>query len=191
VVPLIVSCIVLFGCASRARPISLPPPIDSNALGPGDVFILHIVGERELPTEYTVAPDGTVDVPYVHRVKVGGLESQQVSALVREKLMGAQILTNPSVTVMVKAFHSKRIVVGGEVKQAGAFPFEPGMTLQSAIAKAGGMTSLARTTNVVLIRATRSGARSVIVNFDAITLNEIPDIPLQAGDRITVPQRIS
>ena len=37
-----------------------------------------------------------------------------------------------------------RIVVTGEVKQAGSMPLEPGMTLVRAISQAGGVTSLAR-----------------------------------------------
>ncbi len=188
---LLVVLTLIIGCAARAKPVLLPPPVDSSSFGPGDVFVLHIVGEKELPSEYTVAPDGSVDVPYIHRLQVAGMEPQELSETVRRKLIDAQVLTNPSVVVGVKSFNSKRVVVGGEVKQQGSFAFEPGMTLQTAIAKAGGMTSLARTSSVVLVRAVKGGSKAVVVDFDAITLNEIPDVPLQPGDRITVPQRIS
>ena len=188
---LLVLLLLVLGCHGRAKPAVLPVPIDSSSFGPGDVFILQIVGEKELPSEFTVAPDGTVDVPYIHRLHVVGMESQEVSDTVRRKLIQQQILTNPSVVVSVKSFNSKRVVVGGEVKQAGAFPFEPGMTLQSAIARAGGMTSLARSSGVVVVRTTLQGNKAAVVDFDAITLNEIPDVPLQPGDRITVPQRIN
>ncbi len=184
--------LAMAGCAGRARPVDLPPPADSGTLGTGDVLTLAVVGEEKLPTEYTVAPDGSIDVPYVHRVQVAGLEPQDVSQRVRERLMQGGFLRDPSVTVQVKAFNSKRVVVSGEVKNAGAFTYEPGMTLQSAIARAGGTTSIARTGRVVLVRTTGRGkSRAVEVDLDAITVNDIPDVPLQPGDRITVPQRVN
>jgi protein involved in polysaccharide export with SLBB domain len=182
---------MMAGCA-RPQAVVLPPVADSGTLGTGDVLTLAVVGEEKLPTEYTVAPDGSIDVPYVHRVHVAGLEPQQVSALVRERLMTGGFLRDPSVTVQVKAFNSKRVVVSGEVKSAGSFSYEPGMTLQSAIAKACGTTSIARTGRVVLVRATGRGqSRAVTVDLDAITVNDIPDVPLQPGDRIMVPQRVN
>jgi polysaccharide export outer membrane protein len=179
----------LGACRPEPKAVDLPPPEESNSLGAGDVFILHIVGEDKLPTEFTVAPDGTVDLPYIQRVEVEGLEAQQVSRLVREKLIQGQILTDPSVIVSIKALHSKRIVVSGEVKEDGSFPFAPGMTVTDAIAKSGGMTSLSRSWEVVLVRKMKDGTKRVVVDYDAITNNEIPDVPLQAGDRLWVPQR--
>jgi len=185
----IVVALCCVSCRPTPKAVRLPPPTESSSVGPGDVFVLHIVGEEGLPTEYTVAPDGTVDFPYVHRQRVAGLEAQQISALVRRLLMEGEIYKEPSVSVSIKAFHSKKVTVGGEVKEDGSFAFLPGMMLTDAIAQAGGMTSLSRTWQVILIRRTDKGRRRVVVDYDAINNNEIPDVPLQAGDKITVPQR--
>jgi protein involved in polysaccharide export with SLBB domain len=176
-------------CRPEAKVVNLPPPIESTSIGAGDVFVMHIVGEDELPTEYTVAPDGSVDIPYIHRISVAGLQPQEISDAIRSKLIGGQILTDPSVIVSIKAYNSRRITVGGEVKEDGSLPFEPGMTLADAIVQAGGMTSLSKTWSVILLRKTKDGKKRVVVDYDAITNNEIPDVPLQAGDKITVPQR--
>ncbi len=177
------------GCSERAKPVNLPPVVEINTLGVGDVFVLHIVGEEKLPTEFTVAPDGTIDVPYIHRVKVLGLEPQQVTDAVRNGLIAGGFLTNPSVTCEIKAYNSKRVVVTGEVKNAGSMPLEPGMTLVRAISQAGGLTSIARKNGVILRRTVRGKTRAVVVDYDGITNNDIPDVPLQAGDTIHVPQR--
>lgn len=177
------------GCRPTPRVVELPAPEESNSVGPGDVFTLHIVGEDTLPTEFTVAPDGSVDLPYVNRLQVEGLEAQQISDLVRSKLIADQIYTSPSISVSIKAFNSKSVTVGGEVKEQGSFPFVAGMMLTEAIAKAGGMTSLSRSWQVVLVRKGKEGRKRVVVDYDAINNNEIPDVPLQAGDKITVPQR--
>jgi polysaccharide export outer membrane protein len=179
---------LLLVCERSAKPVNLPPPVQATAVGVGDVFVMHIVGEDKLPKEYTVASDGSVDIPYIHRVQVEGLEPQQISDLVREQLMAKSILSDPSVTISVKAYNSKRIVVSGEVKKAGSMPLEPGMTLLRAISQAGGLTPLARRSQIVLRRKIGDETKRVVVDYDAINDNEIPDVPLQAGDTIHVEQ---
>jgi polysaccharide export outer membrane protein len=189
-------CCLLFvalyalGCASQAKPVDLPPPVQATTVGVGDVFELQIIGEDKLPTEYTVAPNGTADMPFVSRVKVEGLEPHQIADAVRERLIAAQIRTDPIVVVNVKAYNSKRVEVLGQVKTPGSLPLEPGMTLLRAISKAGGFNALADTGRVTLRRRVEDGTKSVRVDVQAIIDNEIPDVLLQAGDAINVDQRV-
>jgi polysaccharide export outer membrane protein len=180
--------LVAGACERKAKPANLPPPVEATAVGVGDVFEVHIVGEDKLPKQYTVASDGSVDIPYIHRIQVEGLEPQEISDRIRDQLMAKQILTDPSVTVSVKAYHSKRVVVSGEVKKAGSMPLEPGMTLLRAISQAGGLTPLARRSQIILRRKVGAETKRVVVDYDAINDNEIPDVPLQAGDTIHVEQ---
>jgi polysaccharide export outer membrane protein len=172
---------------SRAR---LPAPVESTTLGPGDVFVLEIVGEKELPHEYQVASDGTVDVPYVQQLKVEGLEPQQVAALVREQLIERKILTQPSVTVRVLEYNSKRVTILGQVQKPGSFPLSPGMTLVQAVSVAGGFNAIANRDRINITRRTQGGTKTVVVSFDAINEGSAPDIPLQAGDQIYVHERL-
>jgi polysaccharide biosynthesis/export protein VpsN len=179
-------------CASAAdnTKLNLPPPVESTTVGPGDVFQMQIVGEKDLPAEYQIASDGTVDLPYLNRVEVKGLEPQEIARLIRTKLIEKQILTNPSVVVSVKEYNSKRIVLLGQVQKPGSFPLSPGLTLIQAVSLAGGFTSIANTSRVNLTRSSKGGSRTVQVNLDEITGGRSPDIPLQAGDRIYVYERI-
>ncbi|MEM6790249.1 MAG: polysaccharide biosynthesis/export family protein [Myxococcota bacterium] len=176
-------------CRPTPKPVDLPPVEELNSVGPGDTFTLEIIGEDNLPTEYDVAPDGTVALPFVNRVEVAGLEPQEISEKVRLALVAGAFFTDPVVVVRITAFKSKQITVAGQVKKPNSFPYRPGLTLSAAIAQAGGMTTLARSWQVVLVRNTREGAKKVIVDYDAINNNEIEDVPLQAGDKITVPER--
>jgi polysaccharide export outer membrane protein len=187
---LVMVSLLLVGCRAPARAVQLPPPVDVSTVAAGDVFVLQLVGEEKLPVEYTVAPDGTVDVPYLARMRVAGLEPQQIADRIRQALMRAEILTSPSVTVSVKAYNSKRVVVSGEVPKGGALPLAPGMTLVQAVSQAGGLTPLGRGRELVLRRQVGSGTRAVVVDYEAITNNEIPDVLLQAGDTIHVPARV-
>ena len=86
---------------------------------------MTIVGEDKLPKEFRVAPDGSVDLPYIHRVQVAGLEPQEIADLVRKKLVEGEMLRDPSVAVDVKEYNSKRVVVLGQVQKPGSFPLTP------------------------------------------------------------------
>ncbi len=170
--------------------VKLPAPIESTTLGPGDVFTLQVVGEKELPSEYQIASDGTVDLPYIHSLKVSGLEPQEVARLVRKRLIEEKILNDPSVVVSVKEYNSKRITVLGQVAKPGSFPLTPGLTLIQAISLAGGLTAIANHDRLNLTRQTKSGRTTVLISVDAITDGRSPDLPLQAGDSIYVHERV-
>jgi protein involved in polysaccharide export with SLBB domain len=64
------------------------------------------------------------------------------------------------------------------------------MTLLQAVSLSGGFTSIAKTDRVNLTRRTKTGSKTVILNFDSITDGRSPDIPLQAGDAIFVGERV-
>jgi polysaccharide export outer membrane protein len=182
-----------WGCASRSRPtrLNLPPPSDRNLLGPSDVFTVDIVGEKDVPREFQVASDGTVDLPYVKTVKVQGLEPQEVARVVRQKLIDDKILTDPTVVVQVKEYNSRKVTLLGQVAKPGSVPHTPGLTLIQALSMAGGLTSIAKGDSVRLTRSTPDGKTvTVVVSVDAITEGEAEDIPLQAGDRIYVEERL-
>jgi protein involved in polysaccharide export with SLBB domain len=183
--------LILTACASeRPRPVDLPPPIEATSMGVGDVFELRIVGEDKLPSTFTVAPDGTVDIPYIKRLKIAGLEPQEVAELVRAKLMEGQILTDPSVSVSIKEYNSKRVEVLGEVQKPGSLPLQPGMTLLRAISMAGGFNSIANKGKVTIRRKVDGKTKAATVSVDDIMDNKIPDVSLQAGDSINVEQRV-
>ncbi|HEY6727221.1 MAG TPA: polysaccharide biosynthesis/export family protein, partial [Polyangiaceae bacterium] len=181
------------GCASSPPPSQLPlsPAAERTTLAPGDVFQLKIVGEKDLPEEYQVASDGTVDLPYIHTLEVTGLEPQEVARLIRTRLIEGKILSDPAVVVSVKEYVSKRITLLGEVQKPGSLPVSPGLTLIQAVSMAGGLTSIANKEQVRLTRMGKNGTtNTVVLDIGAITEGNAPDIPLQPGDRIYVKERI-
>jgi polysaccharide export outer membrane protein len=187
--------VALLGLAAcRNRParnrVDLPAPTELGVLGPGDVFILEIVGEKDLPKEYQVAADGTVDVPYVHTLKVIGLEAPEVARLVRARLIAEKFLEDPSVIVQVKEYHSLRITVLGQVAKPGSFPFTPGLSLIQAVSLAGGLTAIADADRVNITRKGKGRSHTAVVSVELITDGSSPDIPLQAGDQIFIHERL-
>jgi protein involved in polysaccharide export with SLBB domain len=179
------------GCASPSNVrVNLPPPVEKSTVGPGDVFTMEVVGEKELPREYMVASDGSVDLPYLQTVPVAGLEPQEIARLVRKLLIEKQILTDPSVVVQVKDYNSRRVTIMGQVSKPGIFPYTTGLTLIQALSQAGGLTGIANQDRVNLTRRVDSGSRTVVISIGTIMEGRSPDIPLQSGDRIFVYERL-
>ena len=182
-------------CASCGRshpgPSRLPPPTPSTTVGPGDVFEISVLGEKDLPKEYRVQPDGTIDFPYLDRLKVMGLEPQQIENLIKSDLQERKILVDPFVTLVVKQYNSKKVSVIGAVSKPGSLPWTEGMKLVEAISLSGGFTQLA---DVDHVRVTRNvgGGKTVttVVSVDDITDGKMPRPPAAGGDTVKIEQRV-
>lgn len=179
-------------CAQREAqsPPTLKAATENTTLGPGDIFRMEIVGEREVPTEFQVANDGTVTFPYIHELKVAGLEPQEVSRRVREELIKQQILRDPSVIINVTEYRSKMVTISGQVQKPGSFALTPGMTLLQAISMAGGFSAIAQTNRVNLSRLNDGKAKTVVIDVESINDGDNEDILLQSGDRVYVNERV-
>ena len=172
-------------------PPNLPPPQQSTLIGPGDLFKVSVLGEKELPTEYRVQPDGTIDFPYLDRVMVAGLEPQNIVDLIKKGLVEKKILVDPQVTLVVTQYNSKKVAVVGAVIKPGSLPWTEGMKLVDAISLAGGLTSIADGDHVRITRLVGpSRTVTATVSVDDITDGKLGDVPLQAGDTIKVDQRM-
>jgi polysaccharide export outer membrane protein len=172
-------------------PTNLPPPVPSTTIGQGDLFTVQIVGEKDLPSEFRVQPDGSVDFPYVGRMTVAGLEPQQVVDEMKKKLVEQKILMNPQLSLIVKEYNSKRVSVIGQVTKPGNVPYVEGMKLVDALSSAGWFTSIADTNHVILTRPV-SPVKTItaIISVDAITDGQQADVPLQANDTVKVEARV-
>ncbi len=151
---------------------------------------MEIVGEKDLPTEYQVAADGSVSFPYIQDLEVAGLEPQELAKKIRQRLIEDKILTDPSVVVTVTEYRSKTVTVLGQVQKPGSFPLSPGMTMLQAVSMAGGFTSIAQKNRVNLNRVTDGKAETVVVNVELIYEGSAEDILLQSGDSIYVNERV-
>ncbi len=135
--------LALSGCAGRpGPPLNLPAPVQSTTVGPGDVFTVVVVGEKELPTEFRVQPDGTIDFPYIDRVTVSNLEPQDIVVLLKKRLVEAKVLQAPQVMVIVKQYNSKKVTVIGSVTKPGNVAWTEGMGIVDAISQAGWFTPI-------------------------------------------------
>jgi polysaccharide export outer membrane protein len=170
---------------------NLPPPVETNSLGPGDVFEVTVYDEPAMSKPYKVAPNGTIDFPLIGTLEVEGKEPQEIADMIKTQLRDKQILKSPSVSVLVKEVNSKKFAVFGQVQKPGQFPMAEGVTVTMAISLAGGFTAIADKDRVTLNRKVgREKVVRVVFSVAAITEGKLRDIPLQSGDTLYVEERV-
>lgn len=109
-------------------------------LGPGDQIKISVLHEDNLSMEVRLSDQGTISYPMLGTVDVNGKTTREVEKIISQALSGTY-LVEPKVSVNIMEF--RKFFVGGAVRQPGGFPYAPGMTIQQAIAIAGGLTEKA------------------------------------------------
>ncbi|MCA1784634.1 MAG: SLBB domain-containing protein, partial [Desulfobacteraceae bacterium] len=83
---------------------------------------------------------------------------------------------------------STKIYVQGKVKKPGVFDFQPGMTALAACIMAGGFDQFAAPNRARVIRQTDKERNVITIDLKKVQTGDAPDLPLQPGDRIHIPE---
>jgi polysaccharide export outer membrane protein len=113
-----------------------------------------------------------------------------VAASIQDALKAKQILRDPSVSIFVVEYASKRINVVGAVTRPGSLPWNAGMGVVQAISVAGGLTPLAAGNDTIVTRQVSGQPKRYRVSVRRITEGQEADFTLEAGDIVYVPERI-
>jgi polysaccharide export outer membrane protein len=81
-----------------------------------------------------------------------------------------------------------KIYVEGEVKSPNMYDYQPGITALNACIMAGGFNQFAAPNRTRIIRRTPEEIITIRINLEKVKDGKIPDIELQPGDRIHVPE---
>ncbi len=179
---------LLAGCAGRGGDLPLQSasaagrdqaaPVDATyQLGVGDQVALAVYGETDLSRTYAINPNGTIEVPLIGVVAARGLTIDRLSAQVRDRLADG-FLRNPSVTGSIVTYRPFYIL--GEVNKPGQYQYQTGMTLEGAVALAGGYSYRAQQ-NHVFIRPETGGGEAKV--------EATAGLAVRPGDTIRVAER--
>ncbi|GGD76745.1 polysaccharide biosynthesis/export family protein [Lacimicrobium alkaliphilum] len=149
---------------------------ENYRLGPGDEIEIKVYGEEELNLTTQLTDSGIVNYPFLGELNFKGLTIKEVEAQIHDGLKG-DYLIDPNVYVGISAY--RPFYIHGEVKKPGAYPYQPGMTVNQAIALAGGLTERASREKISL---SREGSKTVV---ETGSLNS----RVKAGDTVTIQQR--
>jgi len=147
-------------------------------LDAGDQLRVVVFGQDDLSNSYVVDQAGSITMPLIGRVPARGHTTTEIAASVEQRLRNGY-LRHPDVSVEVDKY--RPFFAMGEVTAAGQYAFVPGMTVQQAIAVAGGFSARADTSSV-------QATRSIGGHVETATLR-LSD-PVMPGDTITVRERL-
>lgn len=164
-----------------------PAVSESYRIQATDILLIEVVNEPELKAkDFRVAQNGEIAYPYIGSVKSEGLTTLELQDRIKA-LLEADYLVSAQVLVQVREFRKQQVSVFGQVGRPGLIdiPPERKMTVLEAITAAGGLTRLARGSDIQLTRA----GRTEPMRF---TLSQLRDpekvVYVQPGDMIFVPE---
>jgi polysaccharide export outer membrane protein len=154
----------------------------------GDPLDIKIGGvpyeeQQQVNNTYTVDANGSINLPYINKIKAAGLTPAQLARSIEEVYRANKIFTNPNITIVMQPM-ARFVNVGGSVRQPMRVPFTEDLTLLAAINGAGGFNDFADQRHVRLLR----GNEVKVYDIRQFRKDPSQDVKLRPGDRIEVPQ---
>lgn len=181
---------------NRSNPAS-EQAMQDYKIGPGDILSITVWDHPELTipagsyrsaeqTGNLVNEDGTIFYPYVGIVQVAGKTTREVRNILAQKL--SKVIEKLQIDVRVISYRSKRVYVVGEVKQPGQQEItDISLTILDAVTKAGGFTTEADHSQVLLTRKGETWRVDLQALYEDGAINQ--NIRLEPSDIINVPDR--
>ncbi|MEA2909266.1 MAG: polysaccharide biosynthesis/export protein [Bradyrhizobium sp.] len=157
-----------------------PMPVAHDSayrLGAGDRLRVVIYGQEGLTNTYAIDAGGSITMPLIGTVPARGRTPAGLAAEITGRLRQGYI-REPSVAVEIEAYRPFFIL--GEVAAPGQYPYVPNMSVESAVAIAGGFSPRALRDRVTLTHTDGSGSRRVVVPLGTA---------ISPGDTVLVGER--
>jgi polysaccharide biosynthesis/export protein len=146
-------------------------------LDAGDRLRVVVYGQEGLTNTYAIDAGGSITMPLIGSVPARGRTPAGLAAEITAKLRNGYI-REPSVAVEIEAYRPFFIL--GEVAAPGQYPYVPNMSVESAVAIAGGFSPRARRDRVTLTHTDSSGSMRIVVPLGTT---------LSPGDTVLVGER--
>ncbi len=147
-------------------------------LDAGDRVRITVFDQPDLTNTFSIDQSGYIAFPLIGAITARGKTVQELEGSIAAGLRGG-FLRDPDVSVEVDRY--RPIFVMGEVGSAGQYSYVPGMTVQNAIASAGGFSARANQDNVDITRQ---------INGKVMTGRVVVSDPLLPGDTVYVRERL-
>ena len=146
-------------------------------LDAGDKLRVVVYGQEGLTNTYAIDAGGSITMPLIGSVPARGRTPASLASEIAAKLRNG-FIREPSVAVEIEAYRPFFIL--GEVAAPGQYPYVPNMTVESAVAIAGGFSPRARRDRVTVTHNDASGTARFVVP---------PGTSIGPGDTVLVGER--
>lgn len=179
--PLVLSilcAVAIAGCTVHGRtPVTLVEADEPYTLDSGDRLRVVVFGQEGLTNSYTVDAAGSITMPLIGPVMARGHTTSVLSNAVAGRLRQGYV-REPHVAVEVEAYRPFFIL--GEVNFPGQYPYVAGMTVETAVAIAGGFTPRAQRFQAKLSRPVGPTPIRHVLPITA---------PMRPGDTVVIGER--
>lgn len=137
-------------------------------IGPDDELLIDIYGYSEASYQLKVSPEGTINIPYVGVVSVGGMSVEQATARLKSRMstIYSGLRTgNTSLNIAIGNIRSIKVILTGEVVKPGTYTLPSLATVFNALYSSGGPTENGSFRKIELIRGGRKIATLDIYDF--------------------------
>ena len=160
--------------AAAPMPVAHDPAYRLDA---GDKLRVVVYGQEGLTNTYAIDAGGAITMPLIGAVPARGRTPAGLAAEITGKLRNGYI-RDPSVAVEIETYRPFFIL--GEVAAPGQYPYVPNMSVESAVAIAGGFSPRAQRDRVTLTHTDNAGPGRAVVPLGT---------PLSPGDTVVVGER--
>ena len=153
-------------------PVSFANSLDiTYKLGAGDRVQISVYGEVELSIDdLYISSSGRFDYPYLGQLTAINKTPEQLKQEITTGLEQGYLIS-PKVRVSVIGFRS--FYVNGEIKKPGGYEYQPGLTVDKAIALAGGFTDRASRSNVFITKAGSGNGKVKVLLSEKVSPGDI------------------
>ena len=156
------------------------------AIGPGDVLEISEYHTPEFHSEVRVSATGTVTLPMVLEVPVGGMDEQAAAKAIEAALEVKGMLLHPLVSVVVRSYAGQDVSVLGEVTRPGVYPYGYHHRLLDLISAASGLTPGAGRLVNVFHRDDPKTSHAIVLDPGGADVAGDHNPELAAGDTVQV-----
>jgi polysaccharide export outer membrane protein len=152
-------------------------------IGTEDLLFIRVWREPDFTLPVAVRPDGKITMPLIGEVQAAGQSPLQFTATL--KLLLAQFLNNPDVSVFVTEVRSKKFYIDGEMNRPGWYALVTPTSVLEALSRGGGFREFANTKKIRVLR----GGEIRHFNYKEVTNAKHleQNIAVENGDHIIVP----
>jgi polysaccharide biosynthesis/export protein len=173
--------VALVAAPAPAGVVAVPAVVEDvevpYTLDTGDRLRIVVFGQEGLTNSYVVDAQGKISMPLIGAIDARAHTTEELSHLIADRLRRG-FIREPHVSIEVEIYRPFFIL--GEVTAPGQYPYVPNMTIETAVAIAGGFTPRAYRWDIHLDRPAAGG----VVRRTVPALTRV-----RPGDTITVKER--
>jgi polysaccharide biosynthesis/export protein len=173
----VVAAPVVVAPVAYAEPAPVVAYDSQYRLDAGDKLRVVVYGQEGLTNTYAIDAGGSITLPLIGAVQARGLTPAGLASTITARLRNGYI-REPSVAVEIESYRPFFIL--GEVAAPGQYPYVPNMSVESAVAIAGGFSPRAKRDAVTLTHTEARGTIRAVVPLGT---------PLSPGDTVLVGER--